>query len=93
MTRAELIEQLSSLQPQLTLKDVDLAVRLIIDEICQTTAKGGRVEIRGFGTFGINYRPPRQGRNPKTGALVSVPAKYAPHFKPGKEMRERVDSK
>ncbi|HEX5363241.1 MAG TPA: integration host factor subunit beta [Gallionella sp.] len=91
MTRADLIEQLAQKYPQLMLKDVDLAVRLILDEMSLTLSKGDRIEVRGFGSFGINYRPPRNGRNPKTGMAVPVPAKYAPHFKPGKELRERVD--
>lgn len=93
MTRAELIEQLALQHPQLTLKDIDLAVRIIIDEMSKAMSKGNRVEVRGFGSFGINHRPARKGRNPKNGALVMVPAKYAPHFKPGKELRERVDLK
>jgi len=93
MTRAELIEQLALQHPQLTLKDIDLAVRIIIDEMSKAMSNGNRVEVRGFGSFGINHRPARKGRNPKTGALVMVPAKYAPHFKPGKELRERVDLK
>jgi len=93
MTRAELIEQLALKYPQLTTKDIDMAVRLILDELAYTLVQGGRIEIRGFGSFGINYRPARRGRNPKTGAQVLVPAKYAPHFKPGKELRERVDHK
>lgn len=93
MTRAELIEQLALQHHQLTTKDIGLAVRLILDEMSYTLSKGGRVEVRGFGSFGINYRPLRKGRNPKTGVTVMVPAKYAPHFKPGKELRERVDAK
>lgn len=92
MTRAELIEQLALKHPELTTKDVELAVRLIIDEMSKALSKGNRVEVRGFGSFGINHRPARKGRNPKTGAQVLVPAKYAPHFKPGKDLRERVDS-
>lgn len=93
MTRADLIQQLASNQPQLTVKDIELTVRTILDAMSRALAKGGRVEIRGFGSFGINYRPPRKGRNPKTGVTVMVLAKYAPHFKPGKELRERVDIK
>jgi integration host factor subunit beta len=91
MTRAELIEQLSFKFPDLQLKDIDMAVRVILDGASTTLANGGRVEIRGFGSFCLNYKPPRKGRNPKTGAQVLVPAKYTPHFKPGKELRERVD--
>lgn len=91
MTRSELIERIADLHPQLQLKDAELAVRVILDAISNTLAKGGRIEIRGFGSFGLNYRPSRQWRNPKTGAKVKVPAKYVPHFKPGKELKERVD--
>lgn len=90
MTRSELIEHLAGLHPHLKLADADLAVRVILDALADTLTKGGRVEIRGFGSLGLNYRPPRAGRNPKTGKPVSIPAKYAPHFKAGKELRERV---
>lgn len=91
MTRAELIQQLASSQSKLTAKDIELTVRTILDAMSHTLAKGGRVEVRGFGSFGINHRPARKGRNPKTGVSVMVPAKYVPHFKPGKELRERAD--
>ena len=90
MTRAELIQQLATYHPQLTAKDLDMAVRVILDAMSNTLSKGGRIEIRGFGSFVLNYRPPRLSRNPKTGAKVKVPAKYTPHFKAGKELRERV---
>ena len=93
MTRAELIERLSSLFPQLTQKDIDLTVRVMLDKLSQTLANGGRAEIRGFGSFALNHRPSRKGRNPKTGVSVQIPAKYVPHFKAGKELRERVDFK
>lgn len=92
MTRSELIQQLASSYPQLTAKDIELTVRAILDEMTRTLARGGRVEVRGFGSFGINYRPSRKGRNPKNGVAVMVPAKYVPHFKAGKELRERVDA-
>jgi integration host factor subunit beta len=91
MTRSELIAQLALSQSQLTPKDIELTVRVILDEIPGILVKGGRVEIRGFGSFGLNHRPPRKGRNPKSGATVLIPAKYVPHFKAGKELRERVD--
>lgn len=91
MTRSELIQQILSRFPQLTATDVDMAVRVIMDAMSRALSKGGRIEVRGFGSFGINYRPPRKGRNPKTGASVMVPAKYMPHFKAGKELRDRVD--
>ena len=65
---------------------------MILDAMAKSLAQGQRIEIRGFGSFGLNYRPPRTGRNPKSGEKVQVPAKYVPHFKAGKELRERVDS-
>lgn len=91
MTPSELIIALAERFPQLAAKDVDVAVKKILDKISETLVSGHRVEIRGFGTFSLNYRPPRIGRNPKTGAQVAVPPKYTPHFKPGKGLRERVD--
>lgn len=90
MTRSDLIDRLAELHPQLQLKDAESAVKVILEALSTALSKGGRVEIRGFGSFGLNYRPPRQGRNPKTGDRVKVPAKYVPHFKAGKELRERV---
>jgi len=90
MNRSDLITHLAELHPQLFAKDAESVVKVILDALSNTLSKGGRVEIRGFGSFGLNYRPPRQGRNPKTGASVKVPAKYVPHFKAGKELRERV---
>ena len=92
MTRSDLIDRLAELHPQLQLKDAELAARTILDALSTTLSKGDRIEIRGFGSFGLNYKPPRQGRNPKTGTKVKVPAKYVPHFKAGKELRERVDA-
>ena len=91
MTKSELIAQLSVRFPQLVLKDAEIAVKTILDAMSQTLCDGDRIEIRGFGSFSLNYRPPRQGRNPKTGDTVPVPAKYVPHFKAGKELRDRVD--
>jgi len=91
MTRSELILRLTDLFPQLMAKDTELAVRVILDTLTQKLAQGNRIEIRGFGSFAVNYRPPRTGRNPKTGDPVQVPAKYVPHFKAGKELREKVD--
>lgn len=93
MTRSDLIARLAQRHPQLQLKDTELVVKVIIDAISNTLSKGGRVEVRGFGSFTLNYRSARQGMNPKTGAKVKVPAKYVPQFKVGKELRERVDSK
>jgi len=91
MTKSQLIEILSARHSQLAPKDAELAVKTMLDAMAQTLAKGDRIEIRGFGSFGLNYRPPRTGRNPKTGERVQVPRKYVPHFKAGKELRERVD--
>ncbi|NWG30852.1 integration host factor subunit beta [Sulfuricystis multivorans] len=91
MTKSELIARLAQRFPQLVAKDADLAVKVILDALAETLAKGERIEIRGFGSFSLNYRPPRIGRNPKSGVKVEVPAKYVPHFKAGKELRERVD--
>jgi len=90
MIRSDLIAKLAELHPKLLSKDAELAVKVILDALSATLSRGGRVEIRGFGSFALNYRPPRQGRNPKTGDKVKVPAKYVPHFKAGKELRERV---
>ena len=91
MTKSELIEILSQKQSQLAYKDVELAVKTMLDHMATTLAKGDRIEIRGFGSFSLHYRPPRVGRNPKTGDSVELAAKYVPHFKPGKELRERVN--
>jgi integration host factor subunit beta len=91
MTKSELIERLASRFPQLVAKDADYAVKMILDAMTDCLVRGDRIEIRGFGSFGLNYRPPRVGRNPKSGEKVSVPDKYVPHFKAGKELRERVD--
>lgn len=91
MTRSELIDKLMPKFPHLNSNDVELSVRVILEGLSNALAKGGRAEIRGFGSFVLNYKPPRKGRNPKTGVTVMVPAKYVPHFKAGKELRERVD--
>ena len=92
MTKADLIARLAERFPQLVAKDADLAVKMILDAMSDALAKGDRIEIRGFGSFSLNYRPPRVGRNPKSGDKVSVPEKWVPHFKAGKELRERVDN-
>lgn len=92
MTKSELIERLAHKFNQLPYKDVERAVKALIEQMAQSLATGKRIEIRGFGSFCLHYRPPRLGRNPKTGAPVSLAGKYVPHFKPGKELRERVNS-
>ena len=91
MTKSELIVRLAERFPQLVAKDADFAVKMILDAMTEALVRGDRIEIRGFGSFALNYRPPRVGRNPKSGEKVSVPAKWVPHFKAGKELRERVD--
>ena len=91
MTKSELIELITSRQTQLSSKDVELAVKTILEHMSQTLSTGERIEIRGFGSFSLHYREPRKGRNPKTGNAVQLTGKYVPHFKPGKELRERVN--
>ena len=91
MTKSELIVRLAERFPQLVTKDADFAVKMILDAMADALVRGHRIEIRGFGSFALNYRPPRTGRNPKSGEKVSVPSKWVPHFKAGKELRERVD--
>ena len=91
MTKSELIESLVRSQSQLGYRDIELAVKTILEQMVQTLAAGERIEIRGFGSFSLHYRPPRIGRNPKSGKSVTLPAKFVPHFKPGKQLRERVN--
>lgn len=91
MTKSELVEIIASKQTQLSVKDVELAVKTIIEHMSQSLAEGERIEIRGFGSFSLHFRAPRVGRNPKTGDPVQLPAKHVPHFKPGKELREQVN--
>ncbi|MFT0533317.1 integration host factor subunit beta [Castellaniella hirudinis] len=91
MTKSELIAVLAGRHPQLALRDMDLAVKTVLDAMADALAQGQRIEIRGFGSFSLSRRQPRVGRNPKSGETVMVPAKLVPHFKPGKELRERVD--
>ena len=90
MTRSELIAQIALCHPDTV--DVDLSVKTILEAMSTALAKGDRIEIRGFGSFDLNFRAPRIGRNPKTGETAPVPAKAVPHFKAGKELREAVDS-
>jgi integration host factor subunit beta len=91
MTKSELIELISRNQKHLPAKDVELAIKHILELMSESLASGERIEIRGFGSFSLHYRPPRMGRNPKTGESVALPGKYVPHFKPGKDLRERVN--
>src|SRR5690606_13202727 len=92
VTKSELIAILASRYPQLAARDTDYAVKTVLDAMTQALAAGQRIEIRGFGSFSLSERAPRIGRNPKSGEKVQVPGKQVPHFKPGKELRERVDS-
>jgi integration host factor subunit beta len=92
MNRSELIAVLANRFPNLMMKDAEISVKEMVSAIAQTLSAGNRVEIRGFGSFGLNYRPARIGRNPKTGEQVRVPEKAVPHFKAGKELRARVEA-
>lgn len=91
MTRSDLVEELAVRFGQLTLRDAEFAVKTILDAMNEALARGHRIEVRGFGSFSVNHRPPRQGRNPRTGDSVAIPEKRVPHFKPGKALREAVD--
>ena len=91
MTKSELIERIVTHQGQLSAKDVELAIKTMLEQMSQCLATGDRIEIRGFGSFSLHYRAPRVGRNPKTGQSVSLDGKFVPHFKPGKELRDRVN--
>jgi integration host factor subunit beta len=91
MTKSEHIEVIARKQKHLPAKDVEVAVKHMLDLMSDALASGRRIEIRGFGSFSLHYRPPRIGRNPKTGEAVALSGKYVPHFKPGKDLRDRVD--
>lgn len=92
MVKSELIMRVAEKLTHLPLKDLELSVNHIIDRMSEKLGNGQRIEIRGFGSFCLHYRPPRKAHNPKTGARVYTAAKYTPHFKPGKNMRDRVNS-
>jgi len=92
MTKSELIEALARRQTHLAFHDIELSVKELLEQISHALAENERIEVRGFGSFALHFRPPRIGRNPKTGTSVALPGKYVPHFKPGKELRERVNS-
>ncbi len=92
MTKSELIDSIARHQKHLATKDVELAVKHVLELMSESLASGERIEIRGFGSFSLHYRPPRIGRNPKTGDSVALAGKYVPHFKPGKDLRERVNA-
>lgn len=92
MTKSEIIDILSRKQSHLSGKDVEWAVKIILDRMTNALSTGDRIEVRGFGSFSLHYREGRKGRNPKTGESVDLSPKHVPHFKPGKELRERVDA-
>jgi integration host factor subunit beta len=92
MTKSELIEAIAHRQNHLNAKDVELAVKHLIEVMSNSLSSGERIEIRGFGSFSLHFRPPRIGRNPKSGEAVALSGKYVPHFKPGKDLRERVNA-
>lgn len=91
MTKSELIERIVESQVQLSSKDIELAIKTMLEQMSQALSTGDRIEIRGFGSFSLHFRAPRVGRNPKTGESVRLEGKYVPHFKPGKELRDRVN--
>ncbi len=91
MTRSDLVTLLAERFSQLSQRDSELAVKTLLDAMSDALARGHRIEIRGFGSFSINRRPPRTGRNPRSGEQVAIPEKLVPHFKPGKALRENVD--
>lgn len=93
MTKSELIEHIAERQDQLSARDVEDAVKMTVTHMALALSQGRRIEIRGFGSFCLHYRLPRMGRNPRTGIPVSLPGKHVPHFKPGKELRERVNQR
>ena len=90
MTKSDLVDRIAERQIHLPIRDVELAVKLILEDMAQVLEEGGRIEVRGFGTFSLHFRKGRMGRNPRTGAPLSLPGKYVPHFKPGKDLRQGV---
>ena len=93
MTRSDLVEELAARFGQLTQRDAEYAVKTILDAVSDALVRGHRIEIRGFGSFSVNRRPPRMGRTPRSGEAVHIPEKRVPHFKPGKALRETVDQR
>ena len=91
MTRSDLVNLLAARFGQLTHRDAEFAVKTMLDTMTEALGRGHRIEIRGFGSFAVNRRPPRMGRNPRSGEPVVIPEKLVPHFKPGKALREAVD--
>ena len=92
MTKSEFIVKIAINQDQLPPRDVEQAVRMILERMAKALVSKQRIEVRGFGSFSLHYRAPRTGRNPKTGDSVTLNGKYVPHFKPGKDLRDRVNN-
>jgi integration host factor subunit beta len=92
MNRAELIDRLAQQQPHLNASDIELAVKALLDQLSATLARGERIEVRGFGSFAVRHREPRVARDPRTGAPVPLDTRHVPYFRPGKELRERVNA-
>lgn len=92
MTKSKLIEKLTNQLTHMPVRIIEESVKKILDQMTITLINGGRIEIRGFGSFSIHYHAPRVGRNPKTGDIVNLEGKYVPHFKPGKELRNRINA-
>jgi len=92
VVKSELVRALKEKLPELQVKDVELALNCILGQLANAIVQGERIEIRGFGSFNLHHRPPRIARNPKTGEAINLPAKVALHFKPGREMRDRVNA-
>lgn len=92
VNKSELIDNIAKAQPQLAVRDVEMAVKTLLEQMGNALASGERIEVRGFGSFSLHFRPARVGRNPKTGESVALSGKHVPHFKPGKELRERVNN-
>ena len=93
MTRSDLVEELAARFDQLTQRDAEQAVKILLDAVSEALVRGHRIEVRGFGSFSVSHRAPRMGRNPRSGEAVAIPAKRVPHFKPGKALREAVDQR
>jgi len=91
MIKSELISCLAAKMTHISEKDVALSVNILLEKMSDSLSSGDRIEVRGFGSFSLHYRPPRKAHNPKTGDRLVTEAKYSPHFKPGKEMRERIN--
>jgi integration host factor beta subunit len=93
MTKSDLVSMVADRMPHVSKKDTEMIVNSVFQSMAEVLKQGERIEIRGFGSFQVKLREPREGRNPKTGQIVSIPAKRSPFFKVGKELKERVNYK